>query len=249
MFEQTNVVQMVLPVQFVAIDIETGNAPKEAIEQAIDDWKPPKNWKPETVETKRAEMAEKKTDKAALLDASPILCICARTDLGMNVFNGMNAEQYAVTNSMVFACGDEKQMLIAFKAWADMAIKPDTIIVGHNIRDFDLPKIRQAYIRHRLKPPVFLMPSFRGESTCEVVDTMTLIKAFSMQHRNKPMLSLEDVANTLCIQTPKALISGADVPVFHENGRYHEILIYCAVDTETTAQAFLLMSGMSKDLT
>jgi hypothetical protein len=81
MFNQAKVVQLLTPAKFVALDIETGNAPAEAVENAVENWKAPKNWKPETVENKRAEMAEKKRDKAALLDASSILCIvrAART--------------------------------------------------------------------------------------------------------------------------------------------------------------------------
>ena len=76
MFNQAKVFQLLKPAKFVAIDIETGNAPHHAVENAIDNWKAPKNWKPETVEAKREEMATKKRDKAALLDASPILIYC-----------------------------------------------------------------------------------------------------------------------------------------------------------------------------
>lgn len=248
MFGVSQAVQIYMPAKFVAIDIETGNAPKEAVELAIDNWKPPKNWKPETVEAKREEMAEKKADKAALLDASPILCIACRTDYGMFCFNGMDAVKYEVTGSTVFSCGSEKEMLIMFRAWADAVVSPNTSVVGHNVRDFDMPKIRQAFIRHRLKPPAFLVPSFRGDNSCEVVDTMALIKAFTMQYRNLPMISLDVVAIVLGIERPKQLVSGADVPKLHADGRHHEILIYCCIDTQTTAQAFMLMSGISKDL-
>jgi len=249
MFNQAKVLPMLVPASFVAIDIETGNAPEEAVAQAIDDWKPPKNWKPETVEAKREEMAAKKVDKAALLDSSPILCIACRTDYGMFCFNGMDAVNYDVTGAAVYSCGSEKEMLIMFRSWADAVVSPNTSVVGHNVRDFDMPKIRQAYIRHRLKPPAFLVPSFRGDNSCEVVDTMALIKAFSMQHRSAPMISLDTVAIILCIERPKQLVTGAEVPLLHADGRYHEILIYCCIDTETTAQAFMLMSGISNDLT
>ncbi|MFI3123424.1 MAG: hypothetical protein QX194_05795 [Methylococcales bacterium] len=80
MFNQAKMIQLLSAAKFVALDIETGNAPIEAVENSIENWKAPKNWKPETVEAKRAEHAEKKRDKAALLDARPILCIACRTD-------------------------------------------------------------------------------------------------------------------------------------------------------------------------
>ena len=63
---QAKMLQLVTPAKFIAIDIETGNAPSEAVENSIDNWKAPKNWKPETVEAKRAEHAQAKREKAAL---------------------------------------------------------------------------------------------------------------------------------------------------------------------------------------
>jgi hypothetical protein len=66
MFNQAKLFQLLMPAKFVALDIETGNAPSEAVENAVENWKAPKNWKPETVEAKREEMATKKRDKAAL---------------------------------------------------------------------------------------------------------------------------------------------------------------------------------------
>ena len=47
------------PAAYVVLDIETGDAPQAAIDAASMAWKPPANWKPETVESKRAEHAEK----------------------------------------------------------------------------------------------------------------------------------------------------------------------------------------------
>ena len=132
MFNQAKMFQLLTPAKFVAIDIETGNAPAEAVENAVDNWKAPKNWKPETVENKRAEMAEKKRDKAALLDASPILCIACRTDNASTIFHSMGETDLKI-NWTVSDHENEQEMLIKFRTWADSTITTDTVIAGHNL--------------------------------------------------------------------------------------------------------------------
>ena len=82
---------MLSPAQYVVIDLETGDAPPDAIAAAIAAWKAPSNWKPETVEAKRVEAAEKIIEKSALLDASPILCLALKTDRMSVILNGMDA--------------------------------------------------------------------------------------------------------------------------------------------------------------
>ncbi len=232
--------------RFVALDIETGNAPNDAIERAIENYKPPSNVKDAAkIEAKRVENALKRHDKAALLDASPILCIACRTDTGGFLFDGMNAPPFDVANWELIASENEKTMLQAFRTWADSTITPETVITGHNAIGFDLPKIRNAYIRHRLQLPLFLSLALRNENSCEIVDTMKIAKSFSMQHRDNLFISLDTLADILNIERPKQAMSGAQVPAAYERGEYAPILIYCCIDTETTAQAFQLMTGIS----
>jgi hypothetical protein len=247
MFNQAKVFQLLTPAKFVALDIETGNAPAEAVENAVDNWKAPKNWKPETVENKRAEMAERKRDKAALLDASPILCIACRTDNNSTIFHSMGETDLKI-NWTVSDHGTEKEMLSAFRQWADSIITTDTVIAGHNLIGFDLPKIRNAFIRHRLKLPMFLLPQLRGEIGNDIIDTMKLAKAYTMEHRDTLMISLDTLADILNIERPKQAMSGAEVPAAHERGEFAPILIYCCIDTETTAQAAQLMLGIAANL-
>jgi hypothetical protein len=242
----TPIIEMAQTARFLALDIETGNAPIEAVEAAIENLKPPANIKdPEKIAAKMAEMAQKRAERAALLDASPILCIACKTDTGGVIFDSMGATGLEIHNWTVSTSDNEKSMLQAFRTWVDGAITPDTLITGHNCKAFDLPKIRNAFIRHRLKLPLFLMPALRNETTCEVIDTMQLGKAFTMQHRFNDFISLDTLADILQIQRPKQAMSGADVPAAHERGEFAPILIYCCIDTETTAQAFQLMTGIS----
>jgi hypothetical protein len=232
--------------RFLALDIETGNAPIEAVEQAIENLKPPANIKdPEKIAAKMAEMAQKRAERAALLDASPILCIACRTDTGGFLFDGMNAPPFDVANWELITSENEKTMLQAFRTWADSMITPDTIIAGHNLIGFDLPKIRNAYIRHRLQLPLFLGLALRNENSAEIIDTMKIAKSFSMQHRDNLFISLDTLADILNIERPKQAMTGAQVPAAHERGEYAPILIYCCIDTETTAQAAQLMLGIS----
>lgn len=232
--------------RFLALDIETGNAPIEAVEAAIDNLKPPANIKdPDKIAAKLTEMAQKRAERAALLDASPILCIACRTDTGGFLFDGMNAPPFDVANWELITSENEKTMLQAFRTWADSTISPETVITGHNAIGFDLPKIRNAYIRHRLQLPLFLSLALRNENSCEIVDTMKIAKSFSMQHRDNLFISLDTLADILNIERPKQAMSGAQVPAAYERGEYAPILIYCCIDTETTAQAFQLMTGIS----
>ena len=234
--------------EWIVIDLETGDAPVEAIADAMRNWKAPSNWKPETVEAKRAEAAAKIREKAALLDASPILCVGIQTDSASFLLNGMNDSAPSVGTWSVMSCIDERGLLLSLRIILDQTGTPETIIVGHNLRAFDLPKLRQAYIRHGLRPPEILKPRLRGEEKAETVDTASLFKAFSMEHREDFCPSLDTIAASFGIPRPKQHMSGADVPRLHREGQIQTILTYCAVDVATTARAFALMTGAAPNL-
>jgi len=236
--------------RWLVLDIETGNAPVEAIQVAIEAWKPPANIKDETkIEARRKEAVQKIREKAALLDASPILCVAAIADgYAPAIFNGMDTNTYPVEGWSVIGAGNEARMLEILRNFLDTTTTPETILVGHNLRAFDLPKLRHAYIRNRLRLPECLKPRFGDEARAETADTMALFKAYSMEHRDDYAVSLDTVAAALGIPRPKQLIDGSQIPALHEAGRYHEILTYCAIDTATTARAWELMAGFAEDL-
>jgi hypothetical protein len=247
MFNQAKAVQLLTPAKFVALDIETGNAPEEAVENAVTNWKAPKNWKPETVEAKRAEHAQAKREKAALLDASPILCIACRTEKDSVIFSSMGKTDLQIS-WQISEHETEREMLQAFRSWTNSIVNFETVVTGHNLISFDLPKIRNAFIRHRLQLPLFLLPTLRDEMKNEIIDTMKLAKAYTMEHRDDFAISLDTLAGVLNIERPKQAMSGAEVPAAFERGEIAPILIYCAIDTETTAQAAQLMLGIAANL-
>ncbi len=234
----------------IVLDLETGDAAPEAIAAAMTDWRPPSNLKdPEKIEARRKEAAEKLIDRAALLDASPILCIAVQTNgASKAIFNGMDASAPDILDWPVVPCGDEKSMLVAFRTWLDSAATPETVLIGHNLREFDLPKLRSAYIRHRLRLPEILKPRLRHEECAETVDTAALFKAFSMEHRGDFCPSLDTVAASFGIPRPKQHMSGADCPRLFRDGEIATVCTYCAVDVATTAVAYNLMTSQSPDL-
>lgn len=226
----------------LTLDIETAAAPEDVIAQQLENWKAPKTWKPETVESKREEKREEFKAKSSLLDASPIICIACKCDDSAVLFNAM-LESSPIENWTVVASKTESEMLQAFGEWADRHIDAQTLICGHNIIGFDLPKLRNAFVRNRLNLPRFLIPTRKGEQANELMDTMKLAKLFSMQHRDDFMISLDTLAAILHLPRPKQVLSGADVPKAYERREYSLITLYCAIDAETTAQATTLMLG------
>jgi hypothetical protein len=233
---------------WIVIDLETSDAPVEAIEAAMTAWKPPGNCtKPETIEAKRQEAAIRYQEQAALLDASPIICMSAITSTGQHlIFN-----QFPITQPIDgwdrIPAASEQVMLLGIRHWLN-SWADDTTIAGHNIRYFDLPKLRQAYIRHRLRLPEILRPRLDDDPPLQTVDTMHLIRAFSMELRDERYISLNQVAYVLGIDRPKKLLNGASVPALYREGYYQEILTYSCIDVATTARAFALMTGQAPDL-
>jgi hypothetical protein len=246
-----SVLALTAPARWLVLDLETGDAPEEAIQDVIDAWKPPANLKnPEKIETRRREAFDKIPERAALLDASPILCVAIQTDRTAILFNGMDSREYKCEGWRHNASGTERRMLEDLRVWLDTNTAPDTVLAGHNIRGFDLPKLRNAYLRHKLRLPAILAPRILdGDQTAAVVDTAALFKAYSMEHRDDFCPGLDTVAAGLGIPRPKGVISGADVPRLHRAGEFAAILTYCAVDAAATARAYLLMTGQADDLT
>lgn len=235
---------------FVVLDIETGDADPQAIAAAIDAWKPPTNIKDEEkIATRRQEAAAKIAERAALLDASPILCAAIQTDQVQMIFNGMDTTAPLIEGWSVLPCGNERGLLLALRAWLDAHTSADTVLVGHNIRAFDLPKLRQAYIRHSLKLPNRLRALRRDESPTETVDIAFLFKAFSIEHRDEFCPALNTVATAFGLTNPKSLITGADCPRLYREGQFQTILVYCALDCATTTRAYQLMASSATDMT
>lgn len=235
---------------FVVLDIETADATPDAISAALEAWKPPANIKDEDkIAARRQEAAAKIAENAALLDASPILCAAIHSDQTRLIFNGMDTSAPMIDGWPVLPCGNERGLLLALRAWLDAHTSADTVLVGHNLRGFDLPKLRHAYIRYSLKLPNRLRPLRRDEVSTETTDIAFLFKAFSAEHRDEFCPGLKTVAAAFGIANPKSLMTGADCPRLYREGQYKTILLYCALDCATTTRAYLLMTSSAADMT
>lgn len=235
---------------WLTLDIETCVPEEIYIQAAIEAWKAPSNWKPETVESKRQEAAERIREKAALLDAAPIICIGVMTSGGEQIlFSGMSKPIGAIAGWQILNAGSESLMLLALREWLNTAPwAEEPALVGANLRDFDLPKLRLAYLRAGLRLPELLRPRLEGEPPLRLADVTSLIKAFSTQYRHEFLISLNRTASILGIDLPKQVINGADIPALYQQGKYMELATYCCIDVLTTARAFLLMTGLAPDL-
>ena len=231
------------PAHYVVMDIETADADEAAIAEAKAALKAPKNWKAETVERKRSEREATIEERAALLDASPIICLSLKIERMAVSFNGMSNESFDIPGWCVIPCENEYGLLKTLRALLDASTYNETELVGQNF-GFDSSKLRNAYMRHRLYLPMALAPV----GGCPVFDTMRYAKYYSKEYANEPFISLDQVARILRLPMPKQVIKGSDCPRLYKEGRYSAILIYNAIDAETTERAYLLMSGQSTEL-
>ncbi|MBX4200007.1 ribonuclease H-like domain-containing protein [Candidatus Parcubacteria bacterium] len=145
---------------------------------------------------------------------------------------------------------NERKMLIQF--W-DIAAKAD-LLVGHNIRDFDLPFIMQRSVilgvkptwkitiepgesKFRLPPGVKFL-DFARYTSCPVYDTMWEWSHWVDKWNNK---SIEHIALALGIPTPKEGIDGSQVNEFFKAGKLEDICNYCKRDVETVRAVYKRM--------
>lgn len=230
------------PARYAVMDIETADADAEAIAEAKAALKAPKNWKAETTERKRGEREAAIEEKAALMDAAPIICLCLKTNRMAVSLNGMSDESFDIPGWCVIPCENEQNLLVLLRILLNASTCQETELVGHNF-GFDAGKLRQAYIRHRLYLPNALVPG-----ATPIFDTMHQVKHFSAEYNKELFISMENMTRILRLPQPKQIIQGSDCPRLYREGRYQEILIYNAIDGETTERAYLLMSGQSPEL-
>lgn len=230
------------PAPWIVLDIETADAPEEAIAAAADAWKAPSNWKADTVVRRRAEAKQRIAEDAALLDAAPIAVIAVQTPHGAALFTAFGAVE--VPGVTVFPSADERDMLRQFRSWLELVATPgETEVAGHRLKAFDLPKIRHGCLRQRLRPPAALT-----HPDAPIFDLEQRIRWYSTELYDAQRISLDAVCRCLGVPLPKEFVSGAEVPGLLREGRYAEVATYAAIDVAATTRAFLLMSGQASDL-
>lgn len=237
----------------ICLDIETGFADRDAVKAAQALWTPPPAMKDEDkIEAKRKDAFAKIERESALLDAAPLTSVAFCTESENAVFvisNGRpkGLDKIKGLSAKVYALKDERTMLVAIREWLDARAMATTMLIGFNIIRFDLPKLRNAYLRHRLRLPMLFAPEAR-DSGVEVYDVMMkFVRFFSAERSDAFYISLDEVTQRLGMPRHKHIVSGEDMPRFFKEGKVKEIVTYCFLDTADTYSAFLTMTGQFRE--
>ncbi len=138
---------------------------------------------------------------------------------------------------------DEKTILIQFSELLDQHFNSEqNRLCAHNGKEFDFPYICRRLLVNNLPIPDIL--DIQGKKPWEIkhLDTMELWKFGDYKHYT----SLELLAHTLGIQTPKDDIDGSEVAkVYWKNNDIQRIVAYCQKDVITIAQIMLKYLRMS----
>ncbi len=232
----------------LCFDIETGYAAPEDIEKMSQDWKAPANIKDadKIAEKFKAFQAEAKL-KSALLDRAPITVLAIVTESVRVVWSCIQdpcpVKRMPGVDAEIRNFANEREMLIDLREWLGKNTSPRTVVIGFNCLGFDLPKLRNAYIRHKLALPGILLAEVNA-----VYDVMKkFTRSFSTEFSNEHYVKLKVVQSRLGLPEYKEAISGADAPRLAAEGKSKLVIPYCYLDTVTTYMAFLYMTGQMPD--
>ena len=216
------------------LDIETVSQ-YATFTEVPDDWASLWRRKAENMmRDKPAATPEELYERAAIYaEFGKIICISC------GVLSGPAADRKLLLKS--FAGDDEKELLLNFydllHRWGSESQK---FLCAHNGKDFDFPYLCRRMIIHGMKLPSVL--NLSGKKPWEVphIDTMELWKFGEY----KSFISLNLLAHTLGIPTPKDDIDGSQVgEVYWSQGDLPRIVTYCQKDVATVAQVFLRLNG------
>jgi len=140
-----------------------------------------------------------------------------------------------------FAGDEEKKLLYEFsemlKKWSADGSK---FLCAHNGKEFDFPYLCRRMVINQIAIPSILNMSGKKPWEVNHLDTMDLWKFGDF----KNYTSLNLLAHSLCIQTPKDDIDGSMVwEVYWQEKNLPRIVTYCQKDVVTVAQIFLRMNG------
>lgn len=251
---------MIRPYSYFVFDTETYNASPEAADRWMCHcWRPDSigTWKADTVAKRLQEMFEKKKQQLALLDEAPVIVVSMKSDTEFRCIHCLEQhEPKLMDGATVQGFASEAEMLMALRTLLNTAIVlpggknglgqpmldslgtnlPPTEFVGHNIRDFDLPKLRTAFLCNDVQLPLAL--------TIDVpmYDTMQKFsKYFAI--RGDPFIGLDAIKAIIGLEGHKQIIDGSQVPSLVEEKRFAEIITYALLDVADAENIFLRMVG------
>ena len=230
-------------------DIETGNAATADINEKAQEAKIPAKAKTEEdIQAAKIEAYQKAVDKAALLDRAPITVLAAATDAGNVVWSCI--PDPCPVKTMPGLDGEirnfktERDMLIDLRDWLAERTCPTTEIIGFNSRGFDLPKMRNAYIRHKLQMPALFIPGQNPH-----FDVMReYLRNYTTEFNGQLFVKLKTVQSRFGLPQYKEVISGADAPKLAAEGKSKLVIPYGYMDTMTTYLDYKFMTGQLEDV-
>lgn len=230
---------------WVCLDLETiAGTPTDAERWMRLHWSPNKTWKPATIGQRFLDMLESKEQKLALMDEAPIICVSIQTSTReLRCLHWLyQHEPRQVHGGLVESFPDQAAMLTGLRALLDSFVGPETVVVGHNIRRFDLPKLRSAYLRAGLRLPAVL-----AAQSVALFDSMVEYgRRFSLTER--PFVALADILEAFNMDSHKSTCSGEQVGDLHAAGDFDSIVAYALLDVIAEAEVFRRMTGQSAEL-
>lgn len=125
---------------------------------------------------------------------------------------------------------EEAEMLETLESFLD---SENVILIGHNIKGFDIPFLAKRFMAQRRYVPKSL--NFSGKKPWDIphIDTMEL-----MRFSGGASMSLRSACLLLNIEDPKGSVCGSEVPSLFRQGRTDEIGQYCAGDVVAERELF-----------
>lgn len=244
------------PLRFVSIDVETCDPDDldDVVELEIESWEPPSNMRDaDKIAVRRAEAAEKIRTKAALTDDAPICVVAVYFDGSGACFSSANGKAKKVASKQhdgayIYRCGDERSTLWWLREFLNgvCTVPTDevegTILVGHNIIKFDLPKLRLRYIANGLEVPELLCCGI-GEQDAKLAPVFDTMRVFAHFYSNNgtPFVSLDRVCTLIGVESPKNGMDGKDVPEAWAKKKYAKVEEYCLGDAKAEEQVALYL--------
>lgn len=230
------------PYDYLVIDIETGNASDAEVKAHFDVfYEPPSNYKdPAKITAHREEAWVKAQKKSALLPSAPVIAIGLKSATELRCLHSMREHTPAIRQigslgAMVEGFADVQGMLSALSCLLAARTAEETAIVGFNIRDFDLPRLRRAMARLRMPIPGALLNPDQP-----LFDNMhKYLRLFSGER--EIMIAAERVSEELGIDPHR--LQGKIVPELHAAGEIESVIDKCLLDVCEEEQQFLRMTG------
>lgn len=225
----------------VSIDIETGNLSPDQVEFETQFLKHhPSTKDPD----KQAAQVEKKAsfllDRGALTNSAPILSVALNWGGTPAVLHNFPYDgKLSEYGLLAYKFNSESDMLEGFREFMDNICSEETVIVVAG-EHFDLPKLRLAMARNRIKIPESISPG----SPNKIYDVLYVGgKYFLLGNKRHHDLGLDELCLRLGVKTGGKVISGSEVPNMADAGQYEEILVYNGLDAIKNTECWKVMTG------